>query len=409
MPFHILIDYKYINKDIDRDLTNNPPALRRLHAALKHPDRVRGITFEGTSAGFDKLFEVTNRPFPMLESLYLSPEHRYDLKLPDTFLRGPDLRDLHHLRRLKLCSCTLPPICGFLSSTSALTDLDLVIQSTNGTSQETSLLACLRGMPCLRSINMRISHKKVHDTESFKSSHPSTSKVIVPLSKLTSFCFSGHSFFLNFLMAGFEAPSLRNVNISFRDVIWNPIVHLHRFMNAIEVHYHTAYVAFQGSKFSVSLVPDSGFLGAPRPRFELGSRVTPPGPGGLIIQMCSALSTTLSTINELYVIFDHMADLWEDYIPWRRLLQYFPGVKTLRTRGANSDYVARTLFHQDHEEPDDILSFLPVLEEIELDKYVLSRVNVHPSWRFSSHLSLRANKKAARSEFLTASSYACRG
>jgi hypothetical protein len=173
-------------------------------------------------------------------------------------------------------------------------------------------------------------------------------------------------------MAGFSAPSLRNVNISFRDVIWDPIVYLPRFMNAIEVHYHTAYVAFQESKFSVSLVPDSGFLGAPRPRFELGSRVTPPGPAGLIIRMCSALSTTLSTINELYVIFDHMADLWEDYIPWRRLLQHLTGVKTLRTRGVNSDYVARTLLHQDHEEPDDVLSFLPVLEEIELDKHVLS-------------------------------------
>ena len=188
-PFQILIDY---NKDIDRNFTSNPPALRRLHAALKHPDRVRGITFEGTSAGFDKFFEVTNCPFPVLESLLLSPAHGYDLKLPDTFLRGPDLCDLRHLRRLKLYSYSLPPICGFLPS-AALTDLDLVINATNGTSQEPSLVACLQGMPCLHSINLCISHK-IHDSLS----HPPTSKATLPLSKLTCFCYNGHRAFLNF-------------------------------------------------------------------------------------------------------------------------------------------------------------------------------------------------------------------
>jgi hypothetical protein len=364
-PFQILIDYKYINKDIDRSFTSNPPALRRLHAALKHPDRVRGITFEGTSAGFDKFFEATNCPFPVLESLLLSPALGYELKLPDTFLRGPDLCDLRHLRCLKLYSYSLPPICGFLSSTAALTDLDLVINATNSTSQEPSLLACLQGMPCLHSINLRVSHD-IHDSLS----HPSTSKAIVPLSKLTSFCYNGRRAFLNFLMAGFLAPSLRNVNIFITDPIWTPIVHLPRFMDAMGVHYHTAYVSFHESKFSVSLVPDSGFLSAPRPRFELGS---PPYPTDMIVQICSGLSTTkLTSINELYVIFDHMAELWEDYIPWRSLLQQFPYVKTLRTRGVNSDYVARTLLHQNAEEPDEVLSFLPVLEEIELDKYVFS-------------------------------------
>jgi hypothetical protein len=366
-PFQILIDYKYINKDIDRNFTSNPPALRRLHAAHRYPNRVRGITFEGTRAGFDKLFEVTNCPFPVLESLFLSPAHGYDLKLPDTFLRGPDLCDLRHLRRVKLYSYSLPPICRFLSSTAALTDLDLIINATNGTSQEPSLLTCLQGMPCLHSINLCISHK-IHDSLS----HPSTSKAIVPLSKLTSFCYNGHRAFLNFLMAGFLAPSLRNVNIFITDLVWTPIVHLPRFMNAIEVHYHTAYVAFQESKFSVSLVPDFGFLSARRPHIELGS---PPYRTDMMVQICNGLSTKLATINELYVIFDHMADLWEDCFPlgrWCSLLQQFPGVKTLRTRGVDSDYVARTLLHQNHEEPNDVLSFLPVLEEIELDKYVFS-------------------------------------
>jgi hypothetical protein len=196
----------------------------------------------------------------------------------------------------------------------------------------------------------------------------STSKAIVTLSELTSFRYNGHSVFLDFLMAGLLAPSLRDVEILVNDGIWTPIVHLPRFINAIEVHYHTAYVTFQ-ENFGVSLLPDTGFPSTPRPLFKFES---PPSPSDLIIQMCGRLSTKLTTINELYVIFDHMAELWEDYIPWRCLLQQFPSVKILRTRGVNSGYVARTLLHQNHEEPGDVLSLLPVLEEIELDKHVFS-------------------------------------
>jgi hypothetical protein len=64
-PFPIFIDYNCM----DGEITGS--AFWRLRAALKRPDRVRGITFEGTSAGFDKFFKVTNCPFPVLESLVL--------------------------------------------------------------------------------------------------------------------------------------------------------------------------------------------------------------------------------------------------------------------------------------------------------------------------------------------------
>jgi hypothetical protein len=121
--------------------------------------------------------------------------------------------------------------------------------------------------------------------------------------------------------------------------------------------------------------------------------------------MCSGLSTTLATINELYVIFDHMVELWEDYIPWRRLLQQIPGVKTLRTRGVNSDYCMSLVPFSIKitKNPMMSFSFLPVLEEIELDEYLLSTLESQRA-SFSSHLSLRANEKVAQSEFSTGSS-----
>ncbi|KAI0269718.1 hypothetical protein BGY98DRAFT_280070 [Russula aff. rugulosa BPL654] len=38
----------------------------------RHRDRVREISFKGSSADFDKFFEVTKCPFPVLESLVLN-------------------------------------------------------------------------------------------------------------------------------------------------------------------------------------------------------------------------------------------------------------------------------------------------------------------------------------------------
>jgi hypothetical protein len=55
----------------------------------------------------------------------------------------------------------------------------------------------------------------------------------------------------------------------------------------------------------------------------------------------------------------------KDHFPWRRFLQKFPSLKTLRTEGANDSSIAR-FFSQYHEEPGDDLAFLPALEEIKL-------------------------------------------
>jgi hypothetical protein len=164
-------------------------ALWSLRTAVEHRDRVREITFGGARAWFDEFFKATQFPFPVLESLHL--QFAVDQpKVPDTFLRGPDLTYLQ-LRRLEVDYATLASISGFLSSATALTDLVLEIDTTYGTSPEISLLACLQGMPCLRSLNLFTSWNAPESPP-----QPSTPKSIVPLSKLTSFRYvdyRGHS------------------------------------------------------------------------------------------------------------------------------------------------------------------------------------------------------------------------
>jgi hypothetical protein len=114
----IFIDYKYVNKDFGS-------ALWRMRAALKHRDRVREISLEGIVEFEDKFFgeffKATQCTFPVLESLSLCFGNNYQPNLPNTFLRGPDLSNLH-LRRLKLERATLASISGFLLSATALTE-----------------------------------------------------------------------------------------------------------------------------------------------------------------------------------------------------------------------------------------------------------------------------------------------
>jgi hypothetical protein len=332
-----------------------------MRSALNHhPDRIREITFEGTKANFDKFFKVTNCVFPELESLVLQFIYGDEPKLPDTFLRGPDLSELH-LQRLLLSDVSLSSISGFLLSATALTDLSLLIDTAFGPSPETSLLACFQGMPCLRSLNLYISSSP---PESPSESQPSTPKCTVPLSKLTSFSYIGHSIFLDDIVAGISAPSLQGINIECIDAIWPPIVHLPRFINEIGEHYHIIYVAFLKWDFHLSLLTQAEYISTCKPCIDLGP-VRRDSPESIIL-MSGVLSTRLSTVEEMRVTFNKTDfNVWEEYIPWRRFLRQFPSVKALRTKGVDSSCIARIL--QDQEEHGD-LAFLPSLEEIDLGK-----------------------------------------
>jgi hypothetical protein len=350
-PLPISIDYKSIRRDITGS------ALWRLRATLQqHHHRVREIAFKGSSANFEKLLKMAQRDFPVLESLILQFEFLYEAKLPDTFLRGPDLSDLR-LRRISLRHVSLASISGFLLSATAVTDLALQFDTSFSPSPEASLLTCLQGMPCLRRLDLSMSFGSP-----FQPPTTPTGKDMVRLSKLTGLFYLGYGVFLENLVAGLSAPSLRDVGIEFYDDVPS-IVHLPRFINEIEEHYHAVHMTFEDLDFSFSLQTQLEYNNHCKPRFRLVSV-----PGDVlqsIIRMSDALSTRLSTVEELRVTFDWAPD---DSIPWRELLQHFPSVKVFRAEGASSYYrIARALL-QDHGDPGDNFAFLSALEEIELGK-----------------------------------------
>ena len=370
----ILFDFS----NISEEMTSS--ALRRMHATLKHHHgRVREIIFEGSAANFEKLFRVTNHPFPVLESLSLWFEGDDKPKLPDTFLRGPDLPDLH-LRHLSLFYPPLSSIFGLLSSPASLTDLELIvhINSPFSSSSVTTLLASLQSMSCLQHLCLDLS---LSPSSVESPSQTPASKDIVPLSKLTSWSYTGHSVFLEALAAGLSAPSLRHVNIEFCDAISPPTVHTSRFINEIVEEYYAVHVAFDRD-FSkqvprLRLFTHSEYISHCRACFQMGFprfgdyNYSPES----IFRMSEILSARLSTVEVLRINFGSALEQSlrvgpnlqvDNIIPWRMFLQWFPRVKAIRMEGRNNHPILRILL-QNREGPNDRIVFLPALEEIELD------------------------------------------
>jgi hypothetical protein len=367
----IFIDYGCMCIDITGS------ALWRMRAMLKHQDRVRRIAFEGGSNWFDEFFKATNCPFPVLESLVLGSRFRDRLEFPDTFLGG--LGHLH-LRYLTLTGFYLTATSRILSSAKALTDLVLQVDTVFGPSPGTSLLACLQGMPCLRSLCLFTSY------DAFKPpSQPSESTPNASLSKLTRFRYDGHSTHLNAL-ARLSAPYLRDVNIHLIDAIQPPNVNLSRFINEIEENYTAVHVEFQQITVRISFLTQSEYTRHCEPRFRLSSNGCP---REFIMRMSGVLSARLTTVEQLCVTFDRTA--WDGSIALRKFLQQFSSVKALRIRGANTNDCIVPFLIQDREEPGDYLPFLPALEEIDLGKNT-----------FLTHESERAREPAVFQPFVSA-------
>ena len=159
-------------------------------------------------------------------------------------------------------------------------------------SAETSLLACFQGMPCLHRLHLSLTLGSPYQ--------PSTPwfKDIVSLSELTCFSFVGKIVFLDALMAGLSAPSLRDVNFRFYNKNSSLFVHLPRFINEMDERYYAIHLVFEGCYSHLLLLTQSEFNGHSKPRFKVCPVVGP-----YLESIISALSTRLTTVKEFCVTF----------------------------------------------------------------------------------------------------------
>lgn len=385
----------YINYKMDYYHSVTTKDMGRIRAALKRPDRIRGITLIGSTTDLGQLFRATN--CPALESLELR-DNRGTLKIPATFLQETELK----LRTLKLHDVSLPSISRLLSSASTLAFLSLVINAKLDPLPEMSLLLShLQGLPCLLCLDLEI--KKVNMDNFIDNQVPITEpKDKFRLPKLTSFHYRGHSSYFNNLVAGFESssPSPWEVDICLYDEIPLPIPQLAQFIDIGE-HYHTVKLVLDRKYFLFTILGLSQ-----SPHFKFRTTYFPTS----IMQMNSAFFKKLSTIQELVVVANYEL---KDIALWLRFLLQFPSIKALRLNSQNRFLVACALralaaaLGQDNGPSN--LGVCPSLKEIELctDSYLTAEERATQLAAFEPFISARAQAGVRVNVFWSPSRKVC--
>jgi hypothetical protein len=377
----ILIDYRHFYGYGLRDITGS--AIWRMRAALGHRDRVReiSISFGRRSRIIFKKFikATTNCHFPALESLVLDFSSGCELDIPATFLRGPDRSDLP-LRRLTLYCGSLASISGLLLSATALTDLTLSLAPNPADfypSQGSSLLSCLQGTQCLRSLGLTTQY----DPRDFQSQHSIATRkdTIVPLLKLTRFRYSGPTTFLNDLMSRLSAPSLQDTR--FVLCRYSHLLYLSRVIDQVSEEFRSVSVTFDIGYFHLLSSTHSGEIDHSKPasfRFNVNCSsysINPTKP------MDSTPSMKLAMAEELTLNFPS-SDMpcWAHAFSLREFLRQFRGVRVLRVNP-----FVREVGHCLRQHQDDGETILPVLEQVELSISRLTRYSGYSDEEYQRH------------------------
>jgi F-box-like len=342
-------------------------ALWRMHAALRHRNRVREISFGGYGVTFKKFIKATNYHFPALESLVLSfprfPRDHGEPDIPATFLRGPDRPDLP-LRRLGLYDASLASVSGLLLSATALTDLTLSVNAADlGPSEASLILTCLQGAQCLRSLDL----SAPYGFPDFRSQDSiATPKDIVPISKLTRFQYYGPTTFLNDLMSGLSAPSLQDV--CFVLCKKSPLLYLSRVIDDVSEEFRSVSVTFEMDYFYLLSSTHPGEIDHSKPAsFRLNVNYSPYS----ISSINSTPFTKLAMAEELTLnnldFPSSNRTRWEHVFSLREFLRQFRSVRVLRV----NPFVQNVGLYL---KQDDGEAILPVLEQVELS--ITSRSNI---------------------------------
>ena len=139
-PFPILVDF-CLSQWTERELNL---AL----AAIRHRNRVCGISLRSRYTDMAKIFRALSRPFPELESLEIGSSHdgNFEQILPATFLSG----SVSCLRRLTLHDVVPRSLSPPLSIATRLVELSLIFSISYSALPEASVIAiCSACLACV--------------------------------------------------------------------------------------------------------------------------------------------------------------------------------------------------------------------------------------------------------------------
>ncbi|KAH9977078.1 hypothetical protein BGW80DRAFT_1558199 [Lactifluus volemus] len=337
-----------------------PKKRKRAVAALQYSDRVCKIVLDCSDLVLDNVRRAMIGPFPALESLELSEPSSREFNIPTTLkLFGGSVPSLRHL---DLRYVSRADSLFQLPSTPGL----IYLRLNHCQLQAASLLTLLRGMPCLRHLEISPSYCPFL--------LPTMPADIFHLSRLTYLSYHGTKQYLEALVAGLAAPSLQYFRIDLRNSYSSePVPHLSRFISNIEGSFLSVHVLIPttGNPWIIcedSHSPDHMI----RKIIVKDDRTVQDGPALL----CAKLSTAEQ------VLFQHVYPPLHSNLksrpsadatsPWLGFFQQLQSAKILKMHSDFLHDVAQ-VFVRKGGESEWPFHILPSLEEIEIELRPLDR------------------------------------
>lgn len=301
-------------------------AQNRMVSALAYPDRVCSIAFRGREAGYKRLLNSINRPFPALESLRLDfqgldllPRYSPGLNRLPPFLRDNPLP----LQRLTYIGIADPLLFQLLSHTKSLVEINVCVDSVLHVPQRSALLALLRDMPFLRRVNVDMSIPFPSVSES--GLHGERREAIL-LSNLTDLRVIGPSTSVDAFFAELATPPLQGFHVSIHFETSLCIPHLSKFIRNAQTSFFAVQLMQSQYDFRISMLSPTHSMHDPS--FNILAQ------GGFsIAQISVALSEMVATVEDVFFtscISPTPGPLLGDLGPWHAFFVHFRNVKILR-------------------------------------------------------------------------------
>ena len=220
-PFPIIMDYL-----TSRNRSSPAPDYEDdIIAALEHPDRVRGIKLDVTSALLAMMASVMQEPFLALTTLWLTSKDRNAPILPDVFLSG----SVPHLLQFYLAGISFPALPTFLLSSSDLVDLQLKDIPQGGYISPEAMVTSLATLTRLDSLCIWFKSPTSRLQPRYS---PSSMRDILP--SLVAFNFRGCSEYLEHLLARIDTPRLHSFIITYFNQLDLQVPQLSQFIRRTE-------------------------------------------------------------------------------------------------------------------------------------------------------------------------------
>ena len=298
-------------------------------AALKQSDLVSSISLTVTSSLLEKLYAI-ERPYAEMEDLVLLSQNSVRLTMPSAFSWGSRLR--------RLCSnrIAFPALLQLLLSSRNLVDLQLHEVFSPWDFSPEALTNALSGMAQLRSFSLHFLSTNNYFTL------PSPHKERVALPALTHLDFRGTHIYLEDLVAGIDAPLLRDVELTFFDESVYYLSKLREFIDRIGMHNSHRQANIISSERAISIS-----LAQPGTPTCLKLQLICESLSAQLLtmaQICNFLSAFLFNVKDLRIFATRSSNrAYYGYRQWLKLINSFTGVNLFQVAGNLSTYLVRDL------------------------------------------------------------------